>query len=160
MLVTISDKHCNHIFDLAALVGHRVDAVEGGLDLGREVLVGRLQRGDVVLQAEHVGLGVVGLVAQGGHLFSKLVIRSYPLCHKVLKMSTLSSYFKDIDVANLVPGGAATCSERFCNMFSESSPGCWAVLQLHCCPSKQGELSKKLLQNLGNKWPPHVVEEI
>ena len=56
----------------AALVGHRVDALEGGGDLSREVLVGRLQRGDVVLQAEHVGLGVVGLVAQGGHLFSKL----------------------------------------------------------------------------------------
>ena len=29
---------------------------------------------------------------------------------------------------------------RFCKMFSESSPGCWAVLQLSCCPSKQGEL--------------------
>ena len=56
----------------AALVGHRIDALEGGSDFGREVLVGRLQRGDVVLQAEHVGLGVVGLVAQGGHLFSKL----------------------------------------------------------------------------------------
>ena len=24
--------------------------------------------------------------------------------------------------------------------FSESSPGCWAILQLPCCPSKQGEL--------------------
>ena len=68
MLVTISDKHCNHIFDLAALVGHRVDALEGGFDLCREVLVGRLQRGDVILQGEHVGFGVVGLVAQGGHL--------------------------------------------------------------------------------------------
>ena len=56
------------IFLPAALVCHRVDAVEGGLDLGREVLVGRLQRGDVVLQAEDVGLGVVGLVAQSGHL--------------------------------------------------------------------------------------------
>ena len=42
-------------------------------------------------------------------------------------------------------------------MFSESSPGCWAVLQLHCCPSKQGELKENLLQNLWNKWPPHMV---
>ena len=40
-----------------------------------------------------------------------------------------------------IPGGASTCSERFCKMLSESSLGCWAVLQRPCCPSKQGELS-------------------
>ena len=57
-----------------------------------------------------------------------------------------------------VPGGAATCSERFCKMFFESSPGCWAVLQLHCCPSKQGELSENLLKNLRNKRPPHLLQ--
>ena len=56
-----------------------------------------------------------------------------------------------------LPGGAATCSERFCKMFSESSPGCWPVLQLPCCPSKQGKLSENILQNLRNKWPPHLV---
>ena len=32
--------------------------------------------------------------------------------------------------------------KRFCNMFSESSTGSWAELQLPCCPSKQGELPK------------------
>ena len=30
--------------------------------------------------------------------------------------------------------------KMFCNMFSESSTGSWATLQLPCCPSKQGEL--------------------
>ena len=33
-------------------------------------------------------------------------------------------------------------------MFSESSTGCWAVLQLPCCPSKQRELSENILHNL------------
>ena len=61
-----------------------------------------------------------------------------------------------LDHGHLLPGGAAICPERFCKMFSESSPGCWAVLQLPCCPSKQGELSENLLQNLGKKWPPHL----
>ena len=46
---------------------------------------------------------------------------------------------------------------RFCKMFPESSPGCWAVLQLPCCPSKQGELLENILQNFWNKWPPHPV---
>ena len=32
---------------------------------------------------------------------------------------------------------------RFCNMFSESSTGCWAVLQLPCCPSKPGGILGK-----------------
>ena len=41
--------------------------------------------------------------------------------------------------------------------FSESSSGCWAILQLPCCPSKQGELLENILQNLRNKWPPHPV---
>ena len=42
-------------------------------------------------------------------------------------------------------------------MFSESFIGCWAVLQLPCCPSNQGEHSENILQNLRNKWPPHLV---
>ena len=37
--------------------------------------------------------------------------------------------------------------QRFC---SPSSPGCWAVLQLSCCPSKQGPLSENSLQNLSH----------
>ena len=40
--------------------------------------------------------------------------------------------------------------ERFCKMFSESSLGRWAVPQLPCCPSKQGELSENILQNLSH----------
>ena len=47
--------------------------------------------------------------------------------------------------------------QRFCNMYSESSPGHWAVLQLPRCPSKEGELSENILQNLLNKWPPQTV---
>ena len=39
--------------------------------------------------------------------------------------------------------GAATYSERFCNMFSESSIGRWAVLQLPCCLSKLGGTFRK-----------------
>ena len=40
----------------------------------------------------------------------------------------------------------------FCKMFSESSPGRWAVLQLPCCPSQQGELPENMLQNLPMTW--------
>ena len=57
-------------------------------------------------------------------------------------------------------GGAATCSEGFINIFSGSSPGCWAVLQLPCCPSKQVELLENVLQNLQNTWPLNPVFEI
>ena len=39
-------------------------------------------------------------------------------------------------------------SKRFCNMFSESSTGRWAELQLPCCPRKQGEFPENMLQNL------------
>ena len=36
---------------------------------------------------------------------------------------------------------------RFCKMFSES---CTVIMQLPCCPGKQGELSENGLQNLRN----------
>ena len=49
---------------------------------------------------------------------------------------------------------------RFCKLFSDSSTVCWAILQLPCCPSKQGELLKNTLQNLWNKWPPHPAQII
>ena len=62
------------VVDLAALVDHRVDALEGGGDLGGEGLVGRLEGGDVVLQGENVRLRVVGFVAQGGDLYRILLI--------------------------------------------------------------------------------------
>ena len=53
-----------------------------------------------------------------------------------------------------IQSGAATCSEGFVTCF----PGCWAVLQLPCCPIKQGELSEYKEQNLRNKLPPQTVE--
>ena len=37
-------------------------------------------------------------------------------------------------------GWGGRLRKRFCNMFSESSTGNWAELQLPCFPSKQGEL--------------------
>ena len=42
-------------------------------------------------------------------------------------------------------------------MFSESSPGRWAVLQLPCCPSKQGELSDNFFQNRSHNLTPQTV---
>ena len=48
--------------------------------------------------------------------------------------------------------GAATYSERFCNMFSESSLGRWAVLQLPCCLSKQGEFQNTFYKTFPMTW--------
>ena len=45
-------------------------------------------------------------------------------------------------------------------MFSESSTGSWAALQLSCCPSKQGKLSENILQNIQNKLPPQTVVQL
>ena len=47
--------------------------------------------------------------------------------------------------------------KRFCNMFSESSTGSWAELQLAGCPSKQGELPENMLQNLLLNLLPQTV---
>ena len=44
-------------------------------------------------------------------------------------------------------------------MFSESSTGSWAELQLPCCPSKQGELPENMLQNLFLNLPPQTVSK-
>ena len=63
----------------------------------------------------------------------------------------------DVDVPDTVWGGRL--SKRLCNMYSESSTGSWAELQLPCSPSKQGELGENRLQNLQNKWPPRPVEK-
>ena len=49
---------------------------------------------------------------------------------------------------------------RFCNNFSESSLGRSAVLQLSCCPRKQGELSENILQTIRNKLPPKTIHNI
>ena len=40
---------------------------------------------------------------------------------------------------------------RFCKMFSESST---VVIQLPCCPGKQGELSENCFQNGDKTWEP------
>ena len=48
--------------------------------------------------------------------------------------------------------------EMFCYMFSESSTGSRAELQLPCCPSKQRELPEKMLQNLLLNLPPQTVQ--
>ena len=42
-------------------------------------------------------------------------------------------------------------------MFSERSTDSWAELQLPGCPSKQGELSENMLQNLLLNLPPQTV---
>ena len=46
--------------------------------------------------------------------------------------------------------------KMFCNMFSESSTGSWAEMQLPCCPSKQEELIENMLQNLLHNLPPQT----
>ena len=43
-------------------------------------------------------------------------------------------------------------------MFPESSTGRWALLQLLCCPSKQGELSEHILQHLFHNLTPQTVD--
>ena len=46
--------------------------------------------------------------------------------------------------------GVRMC-KRFCKMFFQSSTGRWGVLQLPCCPSKQGNCKKTfILQNLSH----------
>ena len=47
--------------------------------------------------------------------------------------------------------------QRFCNMFSQSSP-CLLWQHGSCSNAhQQGKLSENSLQNLRNKWPPHPV---
>ena len=75
--------------------------------------------------------------------------RNYLLLHFTTQWAvnffyTFFNLFIDLD------SSASKCStvwggrlrKRFCNMFSVSSTGSWAELQLPCCPSKQGELPK------------------
>ena len=44
-------------------------------------------------------------------------------------------------------------------MFSVSSTGSWAELQLPCSLSKEGELSEDMLQNLFYNLPPQTLEK-
>ena len=54
-------------------------------------------------------------------------------------------------------GNKLWCKEVLYNVFSEFYRG---VLQLPCCPSKQGELSENILQNQCNKLAPRTVEKV
>ena len=45
-------------------------------------------------------------------------------------------------------------------MFSDSTTGSWAELQLPCYPCKQGELSENMFQTLLLKLPPQTVQLI
>ena len=47
--------------------------------------------------------------------------------------------------------------KRFCKMFSESSTGRWAALQLPCCPSKQGNFQRTFYNTFFTTWRPTVV---
>ena len=60
-----------------------------------------------------------------------------------------------------IKSGAETWNlfRRFCKMFSESSTGRWAVLQLPCCQSKQWKLSENILQNHRSKLQLQTVQE-
>ena len=49
-------------------------------------------------------------------------------------------------------------SERACPRTPFSINTSTSVLQLPCCPSKQGEVLENRLKNLRNKWPPHPVQ--
>ena len=53
--------------------------------------------------------------------------------------------------------GGRLLRKMFCNMFSESSTGSLAELQLPCCLSKQGELPENMLQNLFLNLLPQTV---
>ena len=64
-------------------------------------------------------------------------------------------WFTNVDVVRTEWGGRLR--KRFCNMFSESSTGSWAELQLPCCPRKQGELQENMLQNLLHSLLPQTV---
>ena len=43
-------------------------------------------------------------------------------------------------------------------MFSVSTTGSWAELQLSCSLSKEGELSEDMLQNLFYNLPPQTLQ--
>ena len=60
-------------------------------------------------------------------------------------------------VCLILHSGAAACRKGFVICFSESSTGCWAVLQMPCCLSKQGELSENIKQNIFYKLPLQAV---
>ena len=57
----------------------------------------------------------------------------------------------------IVSSSQAHESEPY-TVFSESSTGRWTELELRCCPSKQGELSENILQNLFLNLPPQTVQ--
>ena len=80
------------------------------------------------------------------------VHNSVTTCYSISRLNgpSISFILFLISLLTLIPICASKCStvwggrlrKRFCNMFSVSSTGSWAELQLPCCPSKQGELPK------------------
>ena len=96
------------------------------------------------------------------HSKTELAKKIYPrLCECIRTQASnafsqpRSSLFVHLSISNTFctdRGGRSW--KRFCNMFSASSTGSWADLQLPCCPSKQGELPENMLQNLLLNLPP------
>ena len=82
------------------------------------------------------------------------------------RVQNLAVFFLDLHSGNLlltiklftVWSSRLGCKKMFCKILSESSTGRWAVLQLPCCPSKQGELSENILKNLFHSLPPQTVK--
>ena len=99
----------------------------------------------------------------GGEEVGSLQSRANLCAKKRSRVSFHIRLYKEVQV-DLTPEsrnistvwGGRLC-ERFCNMFSESSTGSWAELQLLCFPSKQGELPENMLQNLLHNLPPQTV---
>ena len=58
--------------------------------------------------------------------------------------------------ASLVYTMGRQLEERFYYMLSESSTGCWAVLQLPCHPSKQGKLSETYNNTFSTSCRPRL----
>ena len=55
-----------------------------------------------------------------------------------------------------ITGWGGRLRKRFCNMFSESSRGSMAELQLPCCPSKQGELPENCYKTFSSTCRPRL----
>ena len=52
---------------------------------------------------------------------------------------------------------AQTWGDNVDHVFKKSTSGHWYVLQLLCSPSKQGELSENILQNLFHNLTPQTT---
>ena len=87
--------------------------------------------------------------------YSSQVIFYVPIIGQAQEHREMQFYDSSFSVGYTVWGG--NMFRRCCKMFSGSSTGRWAVLQLSCCPRKQGGLSENILKNLRNNLPPQTV---